>query len=200
MGIVSWWKKLWAHSSFAGEKPASLDEKPAEYIGEEAVEALAREPQMTAREMAAARSSSSQWADGYMTGVNGDGPLISPHFTLREVACRDRMRTNPTGEELSNAIKAAEMMEAIRSHLGDKAITVNSWYRTPAYNRQIGGAKNSMHMKGMAVDFTVAGLTPGQVQRRLIVAREKGLLKIGGIGSYKTFTHCDIGPKRTWQG
>lgn len=125
---------------------------------------------------------------------------FSLNFFNREVACRDASRTMPAGDELSNAIMASEMMEAIRSYLGDRAITVNSWYRTPEYNRQVGGAKNSYHVKGMAVDFTVAGLTPAQVQRKLIQARDSGKLDIGGIGKYKTFTHCDIGPKRTWQG
>lgn len=126
--------------------------------------------------------------------------LFSDHFEEREVACRDKDRTMPTGPELENAKKAAQMMEAIRSYLGDRAITVNSWYRTPEYNRQVGGAKNSYHVKGMAVDFTVAGLTPAQVQRKLIAARDSGKLDIGGIGKYKRWTHCDIGPKRTWQG
>lgn len=129
---------------------------------------------------------------------SASGP--SPSFTWREVACRDKGRTLPYGIALAQAKDAAKMMEAIRSYLGDRAITVNSWYRTPEYNRQVGGAKNSYHVKGMAVDFTVAGLTPAQVQRKLIAARDSGKLAIGGIGRYKTFTHCDIGPKRTWQG
>jgi hypothetical protein len=33
------------------------------------------------------------------------------------------------------------------------AIRVNSGYRTPAYNKQIGGATNSQHCRGEAVDI-----------------------------------------------
>lgn len=122
---------------------------------------------------------------------------ISPHFYMNEVACRDRNRTLPTGAALASAERVAELMERIRQFFGNLPITVNSWYRTPEWNRQCGGAKNSLHMRGMAVDFTVQGLKPSEVYNRLSkVTKELG---IGGLAGYKGFVHVDIGKRRTWK-
>lgn len=40
-----------------------------------------------------------------------------------------------------------------------KPITVNSWYRSPAYNESVGGAKDSQHTKGEAVDLIIGGMS-----------------------------------------
>lgn len=131
---------------------------------------------------------------------------ISPHFYMNEVACRDRNRTLPTGAALASAERVAELMERIRQFFGNLPITVNSWYRTEAYNKQVGGAQpnpnkpgsGSQHLYGRAVDFTVQGVKPAEVQKRLAaVVKELG---IGGLGCYATFTHVDIGRRRTWRG
>ena len=34
-----------------------------------------------------------------------------------------------------------------------RPMNITSGYRTAAYNRKVGGASNSMHLKGLAVDF-----------------------------------------------
>ena len=123
---------------------------------------------------------------------------ISPHFYMNEVACRDRNRTLPTGAALASAERVSELMERIRQFFGNLPITVNSWYRTPEWNRQCGGAKNSQHLLGRAVDFTVHGIKPSEVFKRLLpVVKELG---IGGLGGYKGFVHVDIGKRRTWRG
>lgn len=123
---------------------------------------------------------------------------ISPHFYMNEVACRDRNRTLPTGAALASAERVAELMERIRQFFGNLPITVNSWYRTETYNKQVGGAKSSQHVLGRAVDFTVEGVKPAEVQKRLAaVVKELG---IGGLGFYPTFTHIDLGRRRTWRG
>jgi uncharacterized protein YcbK (DUF882 family) len=48
------------------------------------------------------------------------------------------------------------MLQAIRSHF-DQPITITSGYRSPAYNKKVGGASNSQHLYGKAADFKVAG-------------------------------------------
>ena len=69
------------------------------------------------------------------------------HFTEKEL-----------GIEGANAIVKKNMntlVDKILDHLREKvgAIRVNSGYRTPAHNKQIGGATNSQHCKGEAVDI-----------------------------------------------
>lgn len=57
---------------------------------------------------------------------------------------------------ISNIIKTARRMEAIREILGNKPIAINSWYRNPKLNKLVKGSDTSDHMTGSAVDFTCA--------------------------------------------
>lgn len=81
----------------------------------------------------------------------------------------------------------ADGMQDIRIFLGDRGVTVNSWYRDPVTNRRVGGASRSRHLSGDACDFTVAGLSPGEVNRRL----ESFWRNRGGLASASVFTHVD---------
>jgi uncharacterized protein YcbK (DUF882 family) len=76
---------------------------------------------------------------------------------------------------------------------------VVSGYRSPETNsmlRKLGRqvAKNSMHLKGRAVDIFL----PGRAVSYLRKAAVK--LKLGGVGYYpaKGFVHIDTGPVRYW--
>lgn len=92
----------------------------------------------------------------------------------------------PENERITNnIIKMAARMQEVRDRLGDRSITVTSWYRPPAVNRAIGGASRSTHIQGHGVDFVVAGLSPQEVQRQLDPFWR------GGLGYGRTFTHLD---------
>lgn len=81
----------------------------------------------------------------------------------------------------------------------DEPFTVVSGYRTPATNallrrRSRGVAKNSYHIKGMAVDIRLESRSVAQISRA-------GLsLGAGGVGRYSRaeFVHLDCGPVRDW--
>jgi len=76
---------------------------------------------------------------------------------------------------------------------------VNSWYRCAAWNKQVGGATNSQHLWGKAIDFTLKDLSPATVQK-MLKARWPNLIK--GLGSYRGFTHIDRrdGEPALWRG
>lgn len=77
-----------------------------------------------------------------------------------------------------------------------RRLTVNSGYRSGAYNGSLrGAAQNSNHMYGLAMDISTSGLSDAEKQRMLIAAIENGA---GGVGIYNTFIHIDIESKRTW--
>ena len=79
-----------------------------------------------------------------------------------------------------------ELLEQIRAAAGG-AVTINSGYRTTAYNAQVGGARYSQHLRGTAADIVVEGAGPllvGQMAEYYLGSR-------GGIGVYQTFTHVD---------
>jgi hypothetical protein len=49
-------------------------------------------------------------------------------------------------------IEFAGGSQMFRDWIGE-SMTVTSWYRTPEYNKKIGGATNSMHLEALAIDF-----------------------------------------------
>lgn len=86
----------------------------------------------------------------------------------------------------------------IKDRLGaDREIQIISGYRSPEYNdylRSIGRhvAKNSFHMRGVAIDFSIQGFSMSSLSRTA-----KSFLA-GGVGRYPEFVHIDTGPVRYW--
>ena len=79
-----------------------------------------------------------------------------------------------------------EMLDVARNKSGIPFI-INSGYRCPKHNTEVGGAYNSSHLLGKAVDIDTQGI----LDRYLIV---KSLLDIGFIRVEiaPTWTHADI--------
>lgn len=104
---------------------------------------------------------------------------LSKNFSLKEFQCKDGSDTVLVEGKL------VEKLQKLRERLG-KPILINSAYRTPAYNKRVGGAPKSQHMLGLAADVQVKGLTPAQV------AEHAKAVGFTGIGLYDTFTHIDV--------
>lgn len=82
---------------------------------------------------------------------------LTKNFTVAEFACKDG--SDPV---IINVIIPL-ICQAVRNWFG-KAYTPNSAYRTLTHNSAEGGAKNSYHVYGKAVDIpTPAGSTPKQL-------------------------------------
>jgi len=96
-----------------------------------------------------------------------------------------------------NILPTIRIVDALRKHFG-KPIVLLSSYRSPAYNRAIGGAKASIHMQFKALDIAVAGVAPAVVFKTLGKWRAEGKF-VGGLGLYQTFVHVDTrGVNATW--
>lgn len=97
---------------------------------------------------------------------------LSEHFTLAEftasqTAARRGIDNTPPPAILDRLKITAAGMEKVRAVLG-KPITVSSAYRSPALNKAVGGAKNSAHVEGWAVDFNCHAFgTPLEVARKI---------------------------------
>lgn len=80
---------------------------------------------------------------------------LSPHFTLEEAIITEHRDLNnyPPSHIIQVMGYTASCMEVVRGILGGSGVRVNSWYRSPAVNKAVGGSKNSSHMRGEAVDF-----------------------------------------------
>jgi uncharacterized protein YcbK (DUF882 family) len=133
----------------------------------------------------------------------------SKHLTWSELSCWNRqprkigrhqpgelIATYPREWRETRAIHLADTFEAIRTLLGHKPITINSAYRTPAYNTAIQGAGASQHCQGRAIDITHPLIRPEQLFEAIRELQHAGKLPLlGGLGRYSSFVHIDVRPK-----
>lgn len=133
---------------------------------------------------------------------------LTKYFTVEEAACNDTAQTLVLSPEL---IDHARRLNEFRIWY-NRPMKVNSWYRTEAYNKQIGGEPNSQHCKGVATDIAL----PDDYKKWDNTRREEFLNNCqkkweelckrdrvqGGFGKYSTFMHLDsragLGRMSTW--
>jgi uncharacterized protein YcbK (DUF882 family) len=92
---------------------------------------------------------------------------------------------------LANVKKLAENLQVLRDYF-KAPITVNSGYRSPQHNANVGGAKRSQHLFGTASDIVVLGYSPSQVAEAIEYLIAEGKMLQGGLKAYKSFVHYDI--------
>ena len=111
---------------------------------------------------------------------------VSANFKVKEFRCKDG-----SDKILIDVDFVKDRLQTIRDHFG-APVTVNSAYRTESYNKKVGGATNSYHLKGQAFDIVVKGHTPQEV------ARYAQTLGIPGIIQYSGFVHVDSRETKYW--
>jgi uncharacterized protein YcbK (DUF882 family) len=96
-------------------------------------------------------------------------------------------------------------LEPLRARFG--AVHINSGFRTPAYNRKIGGAPDSNHVytihdgNDQAADVKCARGSAKDWHAFLNGIRNKKRGGKGGLGLYSNFVHVDIRDyKADWRG
>lgn len=114
---------------------------------------------------------------------------LTTNFSLSEFRCKDG--TDVPEELMPNVKKLANELQKLRDLLG-LPIKINSGYRTPSYNRKIGGAKNSFHVQAKAADIVVADIEPKKLHAMIEKWIEQGKLNFKGVGLYNTFVHVDV--------
>ena len=123
---------------------------------------------------------------------------ITKNFALSEFRCKDG--TDVPDDLMDNVQLLCENLQVLRDHIG-KPIRVISGYRSPKYNRRIGGARRSQHMQAKAADIKVTGMSPAEVKEVIVQLIKEGKMMKGGIGLYTTFTHYDVrGRNARWYG
>lgn len=118
------------------------------------------------------------------------------HFTWSEAIPSNSKR--PTSSDvLQRIIRLANYLESVRTKLGDKPIIITSWYRSPEHNARVGGAKNSRHISGDAVDFYCNHISIKAIYKAL----DEWHGNQGGLGLYNSHIHLDIrGYHARWSG
>lgn len=127
--------------------------------------------------------------------VEGEGYFVWAEALHYEGGSNGYYRSPESKEVVENILKQARQLNEFRRYIG-KPIIVTSWYRDPVTNRLVGGARNSFHLRGLATDIVVPGMSGFQVGWK---AQEFGWQ--GGIGFYAGFTHLDSrGYRSIWYG
>lgn len=106
---------------------------------------------------------------------------VGRHFKVREFACKDGSQVVFIDDYL------VTILDILRDKIG-KPVIITSGYRTPEWNTKCDGAKYSYHMRGMAADFRVNGMSPKEVAKKLneIIPDECGIIV------YKNWVHFDV--------
>jgi hypothetical protein len=125
------------------------------------------------------------------------------HFAAKEFFYRGasdeklNLNTDPPAALWPNMERTAKVLDEARKRLG-ASIRITSAYRSPAYNKRIGGVSNSTHVRFNATDLVTA--QPASLYLVLLDLRREGMFK-GGLGLYRSFVHLDTrGTNATWRG
>lgn len=126
---------------------------------------------------------------------DGMGPIrVASAAGLARLAPNGLLRQTDTVDTACLKPALVSTLRKIEQHFGRKLV-VTSGYRSPTYNRQVRGARNSQHMYCAAADIQVPGVTKWE-----LAAYTRSLPGRGGVGTYchTESVHVDIGPERDW--
>ena len=111
------------------------------------------------------------------------------NFTWAELT-KNGQRIPVNATVTDRLVKLARELDWIRDYLGGLPIIVTSGYRDPKSNWNVGGASDSRHMYGDAVDFYVKGMNDVDVFYKL---KNSGR-RFGGLAVGNGFVHIDLRP------
>lgn len=106
---------------------------------------------------------------------------VGQYFKVKEFACKDGSQIVFIDDYLCT------ILDILRNKLG-KPIIVTSGYRTPWWNAKCSGAKYSYHMRGMAADIKVNGMSAKELAKELDKIVPNGC----GIIVYDSWVHFDV--------
>lgn len=120
---------------------------------------------------------------------------LTPNFKFGEFWSGDVRKgarsIEPPAKYVNRIIAMAEELQVVRDYIGSPII-ITSAYRTPDWNKRVGGVKNSYHTQGLAVDIKVNGMPPYDLA--VYVAKLTDFMGFG-INIKKNFVHCDMRDK-----
>ena len=108
------------------------------------------------------------------------------------------LRCHFTNEVKAMDIRLLDLLGDIKDSLGrDRQMKIISGYRSQEYNSHLINlgrrvAKDSLHLRGLAIDFSVEG-----INSHILAGLAKSFAS-GGVGKYPEFVHVDVGRIRYW--
>ena len=83
---------------------------------------------------------------------------LSPHFTVREFACRGY-------DTIKIDTDLVDILEKLYAYLKCSKIIITSGYRTPEYDKKVGGSGKGYHTTGQAADINCWHIVNGKEER-----------------------------------
>lgn len=116
----------------------------------------------------------------------------SKYFYWREALLLSRfgMFASPPDALIESNIRTTALRMDMIRELFDCPILITSWYRPEKYNSQIGGAKASSHIQGLACDFMVKGMTSIKAREILKPHLQKFNIRMEAINT--PHVHIDL--------
>jgi len=121
---------------------------------------------------------------------------LAEHFWLKEFVCKGCYKENKAKtyqhalKYIDNLSQIAQLLENMRMIL-KKPIIINSGLRCEKHNREIGGAKRSAHLEGLAVDISCRN--PHDRYKFIVMGL---FFDFRRIGIYPTWIHMDKKSKK----
>ena len=108
----------------------------------------------------------------------GQNVQLTDHFHLKEFEC-------PCGACKYTLVDLdhVDRLEKLRK-IFNRSITISSGFRCGEHNKEVGGAKNSQHLLGIATDISIPNATPWEVYCASTPIFD-------GVGIYDDFVHVD---------
>lgn len=116
--------------------------------------------------------------------------MLSTNFALSEFTNIERSKL-PI-DVLNNLVIVASRLELIRKYTGSRALYISSGYRDKDHNKLVGGAINSKHIYGKAVDIYSGHLKSIDLYICIMQMVSSKILVAGGVGLYISHVHFDI--------
>ena len=123
----------------------------------------------------------------YILDTDGNVKLAE-HFKVKEFACKDGSQVVFVDDYL------CIILDILRDKL-KKPVIITSGYRTPEWNKKCSGAKYSYHMRGMAADIRVDGMSAKEIAKKLNEIVPDGC----GIIVYSNWVHFDVRPGKKYR-
>ncbi len=107
---------------------------------------------------------------------------ISKYFSVHEATYLPSWAVHhyPSDSEKNNILKMAQVADKLRDYFGE-SMNIHCWtrptyvdaigsqYNGMDYNAHVGGAKNSSHILGLAIDYDVLGISCDLAREKLVM-------------------------------
>lgn len=115
---------------------------------------------------------------------------LSKNFFSGEFDCKCKRTSCKKGYYPLAIVDLIKALQELRDIIACP-IKIVSGYRCEAHNKKVGGAPESYHVKGMAVDIEIP-----KIGKEKLLEAVKKVKRIKGIGIYPTWIHLDIRAKK----